>query len=205
MCALGVGGATAIRIAETPCLGLLGLHSMIGLQRDAVAVIAHQSVWPELFELEAERLREALGDSICQIEHVGSTSVPGLCAKPIIDLLIAVSSTSYASALIPRIEELGYEHRPGAKSESRIFFARGLHTCRTHYLSLTEIGSVAWDEQICFRDCLRNDPATASAYAALKNELAKQYASDRSAYTAAKATFIQEVLSRCGRPREASL
>ncbi len=173
---------------------------MIGLPRDCVQVILYQPTWPELFHQEAVRLRRALGDAIGLIEHVGSTAVAGLSAKPIIDVLAAVPSLSAARMLIAPLQQIGYEHRPGVQSPTRIFFALGPPTCRTHYLSLAEVGSLAWHDQTFFRDYLRAHPEAMTAYDALKRELAMRFPSNRSAYTAAKEEFIQNILSEHEKP-----
>ena len=168
---------------------------MIGLPKGSVQVISYQSCWPELFHQEATRLRSALGSAIGQVEHVGSTAVPGLSAKPIIDILVAVPSLSVARTLIAPLEQLCYEHCPDVPAPTRLFFALGPHTNRTHYLSLAEVGSAAWHDQTAFRDYLCSHPEAVAAYATLKHQLALQFASDRTAYTAAKEHFIHTILS----------
>jgi GrpB-like predicted nucleotidyltransferase (UPF0157 family) len=141
---------------------------MLGLPRGIVQLTRYHAAWPKLFDEEALRLRNALGPLIGQIEHVGSTAVPGMISKPIIDLMAAVPSLSMAYTLIAPLELLGYEHCPDTPEPSRLFFALGPHSCRTHYLSLAERGSKAWNDQICFRDHLCAHPKSSAAYSELK-------------------------------------
>ena len=167
---------------------------MIGLSRDRVLVVAYQPEWAASFRREAARLRSALGSAVGQIEHVGSTSVPGMIAKPIIDMIAAVERLSSASTLVPVLERLGYEHRPNDPVPGRLFFALGPRTQRTHHLSLAEVASSFWHEHIAFRDCLLANRSVAEQYASLKQRLAAQFGHDRPSYTVAKAEFIRHAL-----------
>ena len=173
---------------------------MIGLSRDSVLVVAYQPQWAESFRREAARLRSVLGSAVGQIEHVGSTSVPGMIAKPIIDLTAAVETLSSASTLVPVLKRLGYAHRPNDPVPGRLFFALGPRTHRTHHLSLAEVASNFWHEHIAFRDCLLGNRSVAEQYASLKQRLAAQFGHDRPSYTAAKEEFIRHALGM----REAS-
>ena len=167
---------------------------MIGLPSDSVLVVAYQPEWAESFRREAARLRSVLGGAVGQIEHVGSTSVPGMIAKPIIDMIAAVERLSSASALVPILERLGYEHRPNNPVPGRLFFALGPRTHRTHHLSLAEVASGFWHEHIAFRDCLLANRIVAEQYASLKQRLAAHFRHDRPSYTAAKEKFIRHTL-----------
>jgi len=166
---------------------------VIGLSQDKVLVTAYDPAWHEAFLAEAHRLREVFGNAL--IEHTGSTSVPGLDAKPIIDLMVAVESLDAAEELCPALAELGYEFRPEDDVPGRLFFARGPHECRTHHLSLTELDGEFWRVQIVFRDWLRMHPETAYAYRALKRHLARRFPDDRPSYTAAKSEFVLRILA----------
>ncbi|HMD54779.1 MAG TPA: GrpB family protein, partial [Phycisphaerae bacterium] len=168
---------------------------MIGLSRDTVQVVPYQSCWAQLFLQEADRLRLALGSVIGRIEHIGSTSVPGMNAKPIIDMLAAVEKLSSAGIVIPALERLGYEHCRDNPVPGRLFFVLGPQTGRTHYLSLAEAGSAFWCDHMAFRDYLLTHPAAANDYLVLKQRLAARFAHDRASYTAAKNDFITNVLS----------
>ena len=166
---------------------------VIGLSQDKVKVVPYDPAWRDLYEAEAERLCKALGDRVLAVEHTGSTSVRGMDAKPIIDLMLAVESLESAEELRPALAELGYEPRdddvPG-----RLFFARGPRDRRTHHLSLAELDGEFWRVQLLFRDRLRAHPHTARAYRRLKRRLAAKYAGDRPSYTAAKGEFVLKTL-----------
>ncbi|WP_435359749.1 GrpB family protein [Haloarchaeobius sp. DFWS5] len=170
----------------------------LGLARNSVELVSHDESWHHAYEREADRLRAELGDELLDIEHVGSTAVCGLPAKPILDITIAVRSLPVARELRPRIESLGYEFRPDDHVPDRLFFARGPESRRTHYLSLTPARSPTWREQVTFRDRLRGDIALRDEYADLKRRLADAFSENRSGYTAAKNQFIERVLSGDG-------
>lgn len=169
---------------------------MIGLARGTVQVIPYQADWQHLFEDEAAKLRAALGEPELRIEHVGSTAIAGMDAKPIIDLMAAVPSLARAAGLVPVLEGLGYEYRGDGGTPGRLFFAKGPASRRTHHLSLAEPTSAFWRETLLFRDYLRAHPAAAEAYRRLKHELAAQHPSDRGAYTGGKAAFVRKILAK---------
>lgn len=169
---------------------------MVGLERGTVELVPYRDEWREAFETEAERLREALGDRLLAVEHVGSTAVEGLAAKPIIDVLAVVEHLGEETTWTRRLEPLGYGFRPGDGVPDRLFYAKGPETDRTHYLSITEQGSDTHTEQVRFRVYLRNHPEAAAEYERLKRELAETYADDRESYTSRKSAFVQEILQR---------
>lgn len=168
----------------------------LGLSRASVIVAAHDPAWARLFAEEAARLRTALGDRVGVIEHVGSTSVPGLDAKPILDLMIAVDSLREAEGLVPLLRELGYAHKDDPEIPGRLYFVRGPAERRTHHLSLAEPRTAWWRQQLRFRDLLRGDPQLAADYAALKHALAARHPGDRRAYAAGKQPFIEGALAQ---------
>jgi len=169
---------------------------VLGLDRTRVAVVPYDPAWPVLFEEEAARLHAVLGDRILLIEHVGSTSVPGLDAKPILNLIAAVASLEEAEGLAPLLRGAGYEQKPDTDNPDRLFFVRGPAELRTHHLSLAKPGSAFWRQQVRFRDLLRADPTLAAEYARLKHALAARHPGDRLAYAAGKKPFIEAVLAQ---------
>jgi GrpB-like predicted nucleotidyltransferase (UPF0157 family) len=169
---------------------------MVGLERGTVEIEPHREAWQREYEAEIERLAALGGDRIHRFEHVGSTAVRGLAAKPIVDLAGVVADLDAARELVPELEDAGYEHRPDAEVPDRVFLAKGPRSERTHYLSLTEDGSEYLREALAFRDFLREHPGTRREYEALKRELAAETPEDRASYTAAKAEFVESVLSR---------
>ena len=168
---------------------------MIGLKRGAVRLVPYQPAWKELFREEAARLRQALGDRALFIEHVGSTAIEGMDAKPIIDILIAARDLDDAMGLVPPIEALGYKHKEDDDVPERIFFRRGPPPGRrTHHLSLAEPTSGYWQRHVLFRDYLLAHPETAQEYRQLKRKLASRYPEDRASYTAGKRGFVERIL-----------
>ena len=171
----------------------------LGLRRGEVIVVPYDLRWPQLFAESAAELVGKLGAGIIDVHHVGSTSVPGLCAKPVLDILVSVANMEAALLLVPRLESLGYEFKPKEETRDRHYFRRprgGL--LRTHHLSLAEPNSKTYAETIAFRDALRFDPRLAHDYARLKVSLAAQFSRDRSSYTDAKTAFVKKVLATRG-------
>src|SRR5438477_10037639 len=111
---------------------------MLGLERGKVLVVPYRPGWKSAFRREAALLRSTSGGAVLGVEHIGSTAVEGMAAKPIIDLMCAVAGLDEARAFRPRLEALGYEYRPDETVPDRLFFAKGPRSRRTHHLSLSE-------------------------------------------------------------------
>ncbi|AKI97383.1 GrpB family protein [Kosmotoga pacifica] len=157
---------------------------------EPVEIVSYDPVWPELFEREKVKLLNVLGESV-QIEHIGSTSVVGLCAKPIIDIMIGLRNLSGVWKYIDSIMCLGYTYVPEYEKlmpERRYFRKKGFH------IHMVEKESPFWKSHIFFRDFLRKHPETAKEYCELKKKLAKKYRNEREKYTDAKGPFIQNIL-----------
>jgi GrpB-like predicted nucleotidyltransferase (UPF0157 family) len=164
-----------------------------------VVVAPYDPRWPILFEEASAQLKTALGRAILDVHHVGSTAVPGLCAKPILDVLVSVPDFDDAKRLVPQLSELGYEFRPDEEIPDRHYFRRPPGgELRTHHLSLAEPGSRYHRVTLGFRDGLRRHPDLATAYARLKLDLAQRFPRDRPAYIEGKTQFVMEVLSTIG-------
>ena len=160
---------------------------------DLIVVVDYSSNWPILYEQEKQRLLDAVGSDVADIQHVGSTSVPGLAAKPIIDIAAVLRHFPPSMILIRALEELGYLYQGELGIAGRHFFRKGMP--RTHHLHLVEANSEVWQKQLLFRDFLRAHPESAQRYDTLKRELAVQYSCDRKAYVNAKAPLIAELLA----------
>jgi GrpB-like predicted nucleotidyltransferase (UPF0157 family) len=160
-------------------------------------IVDYDPTWPARFDIEAERIRRALGTQMQSIEHVGSTAVPGLEGKPVLDLAIAVESETAADACIEPLTALGYEYR-GTHGDDprRRYYVRNVAGERVAHIHLYILPATAWDEHLAFRDALRADPPLAAAYAAEKRRIADEVAWDKAAYSLAKAPFIQRVLTQ---------
>ena len=174
----------------------------LGLESGIVRLIPYDPRWPRLFEEAARDLRHALGERVLAIHHVGSTAVPGLAAKPVLDILAFVRHLEPSLELVPVLATLGYEHRPGDGIPDRHFFRRLRGTARTHHLSLAEPSSWHGWSSLAFRDALRADPVEAAAYAALKADLARRHPIDRQTYVEGKSAFVARVLEERGLRRE---
>ncbi|HEU5101631.1 MAG TPA: GrpB family protein [Roseiflexaceae bacterium] len=168
---------------------------MLGLQRGAVELVAYTPIWATLFQSERARIQHALGADALDIQHIGSTAVPGLAAKPILDLGIAVATDAVVPACVSRLVGIGYTYRGYRGPDQGHFFDLGPEQKLTHYLHLLTINQPAWTNYLQFRDYLVAHSATRDAYMRLKQDLATQYADNRAAYTAAKATFVQQILA----------
>ncbi len=160
-------------------------------------LIPHDPSWPDRFAVEADRVRAAIAAHIVGLEHVGSTAVPGLAGKPVLDIAVAVASQAAADACVLPLEALGYTHRgPHGPDPRRRYFVRDDDAgARAVQLHLYILPASAWDEQLLFRDVLCADPSLAAAYAAEKYRVAENVAWDKAAYSIAKGAFVEQVLA----------
>lgn len=157
-----------------------------------VALAAYDPAWPAAFEAERARLMSLLPDRFVAIEHIGSTAVPGLVAKPLIDLLAGVPTMADAIAVNEVMDRIGYTTSPAmnASLATRQWFMRQFGGQRTHHLHVVVHDSVEWTKRIAFRDRLRAEPELRAGYLALKEDLARRFGDDRDSYTEGKNAFI---------------
>jgi GrpB-like predicted nucleotidyltransferase (UPF0157 family) len=166
---------------------------------DPLAMVAYDPAWPARFDTARTALIGALLPWLVHdIEHIGSTAVPGLTAKPIIDMLAVVQDIDAARAAIGPLTNIGWLLAPQPDDDAirRLSFCTPTPERRTHHLHVVEDESQAWRTWLAFRDQLRSHPDDAAAYGTLKTELAARYADDRAAYRAAKAPFIEAIVAR---------
>ena len=162
-----------------------------------VVVVPYDPRWPVIYEEARREIMEAVGSEILGIEHVGSTSIPGLAAKPTIDMQVDVRDFDEATVTIQPLEDIGWEYKGEYGFPRRHYFRKSAPDGhRTHHLHMLEIKHPRWDEMLLFRDFLREHPTTAGEYAGLKRELAEKFQDERGDYIDAKAPFIQAVLKR---------
>jgi GrpB-like predicted nucleotidyltransferase (UPF0157 family) len=157
----------------------------------------YQDTWPRQFLLVAEQLRASVPAPGAVLEHIGSTSVPGLCAKPVLDVMLGVSSLAELEQFFPALGSAGFVYRPEYETvipDRRYFVRPEGQTARVH-LHVLLLGGVLWQQHVCFRNALREEPPLREQYATLKRALAVAHAGDKSAYTEAKAPFIRQVLA----------
>lgn len=160
-----------------------------------IEIVPYDGSWLARFADEREELMKVLRPWLRgPIEHVGSTAVPGMAAKPVIDIMAGVETLEASRAAIPRLEASGYCYAP-YKAEVEHWFCKPSPALRTHHLHLVPVHSPRWADCLRFRDALRADAELARAYAALKLDLAGRFRNDREAYTEAKAPFIGAVLA----------
>lgn len=165
-----------------------------------VVLAEYDTRWPDLFEAEKERILDAIGPRVLAIEHVGSTAVPGMPAKPVIDVMAGTRDVgATADDCAAPLQNIGYEHIPRPALSDRRMFRRGawLLECMYH-LHMVEMDGITWRRYMVFRDVLRADPVVARSYQELKRQLAVEYRFDRAAYTTAKNWFVESVIARAG-------
>ena len=167
---------------------------MTGLKRGTVQLVEHDAEWKRLFAEEKERLAAVLESVVLEIEHIGSTAIPGVPAKPIIDIAVLAPSFEKVQDVIEKLGALGYHYDEPRSSSERYFFSKGEPT--SHHLSVTRPGVSYWHRQILFRDYLRSHSDVAAEYAELKRQLAKERHDNLQAYTGGKGQFIQQVLAK---------
>ena len=164
-----------------------------------VKIVDYDPEWPTLFEKEKRLILGAVGSIVMRIEHIGSTAVPGLAAKPIVDILVAVNQLSDAENCIRPLETVGYEYRPEHEGQipERRFFNKGKPPAEQHYhLHMVELTSAFWTRHLLFRDYLRRHPDVAQEYQNLKRQLAAEYTTNREGYTEAKTSFIESIVAK---------
>ena len=189
----GVSTQTSTGVQEGARMSGSADPPSLGLARGQVRLAEPTPHWAALYEEEEARLARALAEYRPALAHCGSTSVPELPAKPILDVLVGVPTAIDVAGLARALAPLGYEHAPWAGVPGHEVFGRGQP--RTHLLHVVPAGGPAWARMLRFRDALRADAALATEYAALKRALAARHPEDRAAYTDAKGAFIARVLA----------
>ena len=160
---------------------------------EPVNILAYDPAWPMRFEEEKQALHRALATWLAgSIEHIGSTAIPGLAAKPVIDILAGVQTLESSRPAIQAAARLGYCYAP-YRPDSEHWFCKPSPYSRTHHLHLVPFGSPQWIGPIAFRDYLRGHSAVAAEYESLKRRLAHEFHFDREAYTEAKHPFIERI------------
>jgi GrpB-like predicted nucleotidyltransferase (UPF0157 family) len=161
---------------------------------EPIRIVPYDPAWPERFERERQALEDAIDEWIDGgVHHVGSTAVPGLAAKPVIDILVGVRSLAESRACFERLGRLGYLYAPYRREEMH-WFCKPNPNRRTHHLHLVPTGSERFNDELAFRDYLRTHRERAEEYGALKRGLAKELVNDREGYTEAKGEFIRATL-----------
>ena len=164
----------------------------LGLESGVVRLVEYDAQWPPLFAAEQQRIRNACGTLAMRLEHVGGTSIPGMCAKPVLDIAAGRPADTSTLDYIAGLTHAGYEHCGERGVPGRQFFRRG-HP-RTYHVHLVEEDGPLWRNFVAFRNHLRADVDAARQFAELKRVLAARFSQDREAYTNAKSAHVQHVL-----------
>lgn len=167
----------------------------IGLERGTVRVVPHNPRWRLLYEEEAEILQKILSKYIAGIAHIGSTAIPGIVAKLIVDIALAVKNITDVQEIIAIMESHNYIYRGEILLGilDRYLFVKGTENFRTHHIHLMPIKHYQWETHLLFRDYLISHPETAKEYETLKLELYCRFPTDREKYLEGKANFIQKI------------
>lgn len=170
---------------------------MLGLKRGTVELVPHEQEWEGKAEETIALLKSLLGETAVEIRHVGSTAIKTICAKPIIDLAVAVKDLDDILPHIPLLEQNGVIFRK-QDVEGQLLFVMGDFAAdtRTHHIHVVVHGSEAWENYNNFRDYLNAFPQQAARYDALKRSLCAEFAADRSKYTPGKQALIDELLEQ---------
>ena len=171
-------------------------ESLVAAIHEEVKLHPYDPAWPSMFLAERQRLLSLVPGVFIQVEHIGSTAVPGMLSKPVIDLLAGVDSMASANSIAARICASGYttSREFNEALVDRMWFMRWAEGHRTHHLHIVIQDGNFWHEHLAFRDAVRSSPSLAARYAELKQQLAAMHATDREAYTNAKEEFIRSTL-----------
>ncbi|MCS7002493.1 MAG: GrpB family protein, partial [Dehalococcoidia bacterium] len=171
---------------------------LLNPNQSPIRVVPYDPRWRDHFVAEAAVLRDALSPHALAIAHIGSTAVPGLPAKPIIDMMVGLRSLADTPKLIQPLQTLGYRYAPEYETTmpERRYFTKAEGSGPAIHLHVVELGSPFWERHIAFRDYLKRHPEVAAEYAALKTRLAEQHRDQRHAYTEGKSAFISAIEAR---------
>lgn len=170
------------------------MSGSLGLESGVVRLVAYDPAWPALFAAESARIAAAAAPHAPALEHVGSTAVPGLDAKPVLDILAGYPPGAAVAEHVAGLVRAGYEHRGENGIPGREFFRRGAP--RAWHVHLVVQDGAFWREHLAFRDHLRAHREVRDAYAALKRALAERHPRDRAAYIDGKTAFVRDVVRR---------
>jgi GrpB-like predicted nucleotidyltransferase (UPF0157 family) len=162
-----------------------------------IKMIDYNSQWPEQFEQEKRLIFEKLGNTVIELFHIGSTAVPGLAAKPVIDMLLGVEKVPPSPDTIEALQTLEYNYLGEFGVPNRHFCRKGMPM--THHLHIVTWGTQQWENRILFRDFLRTHPKAAQQYEQLKRQSAMRFPHDRAAYTNSKTDLITELMEQAKR------
>jgi GrpB-like predicted nucleotidyltransferase (UPF0157 family) len=193
-----VDGRSALRLDGSAGDVLAGVVTALRSPREPLEVVDYDADWPRLYEEEALRIQRALGDLVVEIDHMGSTAVPGLAAKPIIDISLGLRTLDLAAEHIAALERLGYAYLGEFGLPGRLYFRKGPER-RTHQVHAVEWGGEHWHRHYAFREYLRAHPAEAQRYGDFKRRLAEEVDHDWREYVERKEPFSDALFARAWR------
>lgn len=168
---------------------------MLGLKRGTVKLVPYDPEWKENFKDEAVKLKSVFSNYALTVEHIGSTAIPAVLAKPTLDIGVIVPSLEETKNFEKELKEIGYTLKENDREE-RLFFTKGPEELRTNYLHIGEKGSNYIEDMIRFRDYLNSHAETAKEYSDLKEKLLDVYDENREQYTEQKTKLVQDVLTK---------
>lgn len=168
----------------------------LGLQRGKVKLVPHDPNWDKLFHDEKINLINAFPDMILEVSHGGSTAIPTISAKPIIDMFIRINDLPDAEKIKERMATLGYSYRGEDGVPGRILYVKGPEDNRTHYAHFVQGDNDEWENHLLIKDHFLKNPQAAAEYEKLKLTLAKQFSDDRKAYSHGKDAYIKGILEK---------
>jgi len=170
---------------------------MLGLKRHTVKLVPHHTEWKTTFERTKTLLENKVGHLVLDIQHVGSTSIQGMIAKPILDLALAYDNRAVVNECMPILKGIGYEFKgDGGENGGHVFLLCSAPDVRIHHLHLVPVHGTQWAKYLNFRDYMRTYPEQAKAYAALKQKLALKYPDSRKDYTREKVIYVQKIFDQ---------
>ena len=172
-----------------------GCWHSLGTQGGRIEIVDYNPGWPRLFEREAAAILQACAPWVVEVHHVGSTAVPGLAAKPVLDVMPVAAGPAEALEAVSRMTALGYRYRGENGIAGRCYFEKAVDGRTVAHVHMFPLGHPAVRTHLAFRDYLRTHPDAARDYERLKWDLAAKYRNDRGAYTSAKAAFIEDIIA----------
>jgi GrpB-like predicted nucleotidyltransferase (UPF0157 family) len=169
---------------------------MLGLTRGTVTLRSHREEWHQLFSDERNRIVDAVGDPSLPVEHIGSTSICGISAKPILDITVGTPEFELEPPFLKSLETIDYEYKGENGVPERHFFGKGVP--RMVHLNVVRYGGSFWLSHLAFRDYLKSNRNTACEYEQLKVSLANRFPNDRESYTNGKLAFVEQILAEAG-------
>lgn len=172
------------------------MEQKLGLKEGAVILKKHHSGWKLKFLEEKDNLHKVLRNIALDIQHFGSTAIPNLLAKPIIDIIVSVRDISEVEKVKKDLKMAGYEFHKGKPNKKKLLLFKGSKEMRTFHIHIVETDNPIWRHNIVFRDYLLSNPKAVHEYEKIKIELARKYPNDRDSYFDEKSKYIEKIIAR---------